>query len=91
MPSDPRNRHERRSLDAGHDAPRTESKWERDGLAHILAFPIAEVPQRLGISRSTAYLEIAAGRLVARKCGARTLITSASAQAWLDSLPKMAA
>lgn len=88
---EPRNRHEHRVQIAGHDTPRPESKWEGDGLSQILAFPISEVPWRLGISRSTAYLEIAAGRLVAHKCGARTLITSASAQAWLDCLPIMAA
>lgn len=84
------NRHQRRAAEAGHEAPRSESKWDRDGLGQILAFPVGEVQQRLGISRSTAYVEIAAGRLAARKCGTRTLITYASAQAWLDSLPRLA-
>jgi hypothetical protein len=77
----PRNRHERRVVEAGH----------QHLLGGILAFPMSEVQDRLGISRSKAYEEIAAGRLIARKCGARTLITFASAQEWLDSLPLLAA
>jgi hypothetical protein len=91
MSSTPRNRHECRADEAGHEDPRPERKFDRDGLAGILAFPMSEVQGRLGISRSKAYQEIAAGRLVARKCGARTLITFASAQTWLNSLPSLAA
>jgi excisionase family DNA binding protein len=71
----PRNRHERRTLESGH----------------VLAFPIGEVPQRLGISRTKAYQEISAGRLKAVKCGSRTLIPYASGEAWLNSLPTLAA
>ena len=44
----PRNRHERRALEAGHEP---------------LAVPMTRVPTWLGISRSKAYEEIAAGRL----------------------------
>ena len=57
------NRHERRAAEAGHDHPRPERKFDRDGLGGILAFPMSEVQVRLGISRSKAYEEIAAGRL----------------------------
>jgi excisionase family DNA binding protein len=71
--SAPRNRQERRALDAGH----------------VVAFPINESNDRLGISRTTAYEEIKAGRLKAVKCGARTLIPMSSALAWLDSLPPL--
>ena len=46
---------------------------------------------RNGISRSQAYKEIAAGRLIARKVGARTLITREDAAAWRRALPKMPA
>jgi excisionase family DNA binding protein len=85
----PRNRHGRRAAEAGHDQPRPECKFDRDGLGGILAFPMSEVQGRLGISRSKAYAEIAAGRLRAVKCGSRTLITYESARSWLNSLPAM--
>jgi excisionase family DNA binding protein len=70
----PRNRHERRALEAGHEP---------------LAVPMTRVPTWLGISRSKAYEEIAAGRLQAVKCGTRTLVPYASGEAWLASLPAM--
>lgn len=69
----PRSRHDRRALDAGQ----------------VVAFPINESNDRLGISRTTAYEEIKAGRLKAVKCGTRTLIPMESALAWLDSLPSL--
>ena len=56
-----------------------------------LAYAINDFAAAVGISRTKVYEEIAAGRLVARKCGSRTLITFASAQAWLNSLPSLAA
>jgi excisionase family DNA binding protein len=56
-----------------------------------LAVPMVRVPDWLGISRSKAYEEIAAGRLKAVKCGSKTLITYASGKAWLDALPDLAA
>jgi excisionase family DNA binding protein len=52
------------------------------------AFPISEFCRRYGIGRTTAYAEIAAGRLCAVKVGKRTLITADAAEAWLASLPK---
>ena len=70
---EPRNRHERRATEADHP----------------LAVPMTEVPEWLGISRSTAYQEIAAGRLKAVKCGAKTLVPYASGEAWLNNLPVM--
>ena len=72
----PRNRHERRALEAGHEP---------------LAVPMTRVPDWLGISRSKAYEEIAAGRLRAVKCGSKTLVPYASGQAWLEGLPALAA
>ena len=56
-----------------------------------LAVPMTRVPDWLGISRSKAYEEIAAGRLKAVKCGSKTLVPYASGQAWLDALPDLAA
>jgi hypothetical protein len=43
------------------------------------------------ISRSQTYIEIAAGRLIARKVGNRTLILEEDAEAWRRALPQMAA
>jgi hypothetical protein len=53
----PPNRHERRALEAGREP---------------LAVPMVKVPDWLGISRSKAYEEIAAGRLKAVKCGSNS-------------------
>jgi excisionase family DNA binding protein len=75
-PIDPPNRYERRTLEAGHEP---------------LAVPMTRVPDWLGISRSKAYEEIAAGRLKAVKCGSKTLVPYASGEAWLNGLPAMAA
>ena len=74
--ADPRNQHERLALGA---------------IREPLAVPMARVPDWLGISRSKAYEEIAAGRLKAVKCGSKTLVPYASGQAWLDGLPALAA
>jgi len=43
------------------------------------------------ISRAQTYLEIAAGRLIARKVGSRTIITREDAARWRRALPKMSA
>lgn len=73
---DPRNRHERRAAEAGHEP---------------LAVPMPRAPAWLGVSRSKIYEEIAAGRLKAVKCGSLTLIPYASGEAWLNGLPAKAA
>lgn len=52
-----------------------------------LADTIEGTLARLGISRSTCYREIAAGRLRAVKVRNRTLVTRADQLAWLNSLP----
>jgi excisionase family DNA binding protein len=51
------------------------------------AFPIHEFCRRYGIGRTTAYAEIAAGRLRAVKAGRRTLISEDAAESWLAALP----
>lgn len=73
---EPRNRHERRAIEAGGEP---------------LAVPMTKVTEWLGISRSKAYEEIAAGRLKAKKCGSKTIIPYASGEAWLNGLPEMTA
>lgn len=73
---EPRNRHERRSQEA---------------VGEPLAVPMTKVTEWLGISRSKAYEEIAAGRLKAKKCGSKTIIPYASSEAWLNGLPEISA
>jgi len=51
------------------------------------AFNVGEFCRRYGIGRTTAYAEIAAGRLRRRKVGKRSLIAEDDAEAWLNSLP----
>jgi excisionase family DNA binding protein len=55
--------------------------------------PLADAPDdaatRLGICRAKLYMEIAAGRLVARKVGRRTLIERTEQVRWLAALPVM--
>lgn len=73
---EPRNRNERRGQEASGEP---------------LAVPMTKVTEWLGISRSKAYEEIAAGRLKAKKCGSKTIIPYASGEAWLNGLPELAA
>ena len=51
------------------------------------AFSIPGFGQWADLGRSKIYEEIAAGRLVARKCGKRTIITWQDGQDYLNSLP----
>lgn len=53
------------------------------------ALSVREFCARYGISPPTFYEEIKAGRLRARKCGAKTLIAVADANYWLAHLPEM--
>ena len=55
------------------------------------ALRVNEACSALAISRSKLYLELAAGRLRAVKCGRRTLIPTAEIKAWLEGLPARAA
>ena len=54
-----------------------------------LAYTVKEALEAIGIGHSKLYEEIAAGRLKARKLGARTLILKTDLQAWLDALPEV--
>jgi hypothetical protein len=55
------------------------------------AISIKDFCRRNSIGPTTAYAEIAAGRLVARKCRSRTLIALEDERAWRASLPRLEA
>lgn len=52
-------------------------------------FTLNEFLSWAGVGRTMAYAEIKAGRLVALKCGNRTLIRVEDAEAWRASLPRL--
>ena len=54
-----------------------------------IAYSISRLAKESDISRSMIYEEIAAGRLIARKIGRRTIVRRADALAWLRSLPEL--
>ena len=58
-----------------------------DTHADALADTVPTACARLGIARSSLYIEISEGRLRAVKARGRTLITRADQVAWLNSLP----
>jgi hypothetical protein len=55
-----------------------------------LAFSIDDVVALSGVGRTLVFAEIKIGRLVARKCGRRTVILLIDLQNWLNSLPSSA-
>ncbi len=55
-----------------------------------IAFTILDAAKVSGLGRSTVYELIAAGKLEARKSGARTLILADSLRRYVASLPKAA-
>jgi hypothetical protein len=57
-------------------------------LADEGAISIKRFCQRNNVGVTTAYKEIGTGRLVARKCGGRTLILLEDERKWRDSLPR---
>jgi excisionase family DNA binding protein len=63
------------------------SEAERQRRARQRAMSVAQFCQNYGTGRTTAYQEIKAGRLRARKCGKRTIISEDDAENWLGSLP----
>jgi hypothetical protein len=52
-----------------------------------LALSPDEAAYHAGVGRTLIFSEIKQGRLVARKAGARTLITIDALKAWINSLP----
>jgi hypothetical protein len=51
------------------------------------ALSIADVCRESGLGRTLIFAEIRAGKLVARKCGRRTLILKEDLLKWLQTLP----
>ena len=66
-----------------------DDRKEADAELPIGAYSIEAFARLHSIGRSTAYSEISAGELVARKFRARTLVTIEDAKAWRSSLPKL--
>jgi hypothetical protein len=56
-----------------------------------LAYSLEEFTAETSVSRTQLYRDIKAGRLLARKVGARTIITADDAAAYLAGLPAMGA
>jgi hypothetical protein len=52
-----------------------------------IALTIADAVSMTGIGRTSLYAAIKAGKLVARKCGKRTIILQSDLITWLNSLP----
>lgn len=63
------------------------SEAERQRRALQGAMSIDEFCRRHGIGRTTVYAEIKEGRLRARKCGRRTIITDDDRDEWVQHLP----
>ena len=59
--------------------------------AECAAYNIPEVMARVGVGRDKLYRLIREGKLPARKLGRKTLILRSDLEAFLESLPKMAA
>jgi Helix-turn-helix domain len=69
------------------DANRKTSEVELQRRALQRAMSIEQFCERYEIGRTTAYAEIRHGRLRARKCGKRTIISDGDADDWLQHLP----
>jgi excisionase family DNA binding protein len=52
-----------------------------------LALSVSEAGQLIGIGRTAVFNEIREGRLLAKKCGRRTLILRSDLDTWLATLP----
>jgi len=53
------------------------------------ALSVEDFCKQYGVGRDRTYKEIREGRLRAKKMGRRTLIATADAARWLDSLPEL--
>ena len=59
-------------------------------IAHdVIGMSIEDLVAASGLGRTSIYAQIREGRLVARKCGKRTIILSSDAEAWLKNLPRL--
>jgi hypothetical protein len=63
------------------------SEVEQRRRARQRAMSLSEFCEDYNVGRTKAYEEINAGRLRARKCGKRTIVTADDAEEWLRWLP----
>jgi hypothetical protein len=56
-------------------------------LSRKFALSVSEVVRASGVGRTLVFAEIKAGRLLARKCGRRTLVLIDDFQDWLQAMP----
>ncbi len=54
-----------------------------------LGLTVDDLVAASGLGRTSIYAEIRDGRLVARKCGRRTIILHTDATDWLKNLPRL--
>lgn len=52
------------------------------------AYTVNEAIREIGIGRSKLYAEIAAGKLIPRKIGKKTIFLAKDLEAYLEALPK---
>jgi hypothetical protein len=67
------------------------SRDEKRNALHateLKAFSIEVFALRNGISRSQAFKEAAAGRLIVLKVASRSIVTDRAERAWQDALPR---
>jgi hypothetical protein len=53
-----------------------------------IAYSVDDIVKLVGIGRSLLFEELAAGRILAKKIGRRTVILETDLSAWLKSLPE---
>jgi len=58
-------------------------------MSDTAAISIDQFCVQFNLGRTSAYKEIAAGRLKARKIGSRTVLLADDVKAWRDALPSM--
>lgn len=74
------------TIPTGSTLPRTTVLTKRG--AEKLAYSIKEACNITGLGRTLLYAEIGSGKLVARKCGRRTVILADDLITYLMSLPR---
>lgn len=52
------------------------------------AYTVNETMREIGIGRSKLYAEIAAGKIIPRKIGKKTIFLAKDIEAYLEALPK---
>jgi predicted DNA-binding transcriptional regulator AlpA len=68
--------------------PASRRRKNMNDFGERLAFTIPQLTSASGISRTSVYREIQAGRLEIRKIGRRTVVLAEDARRWLASLPR---